>query len=156
MKYLLLIVVTLFFSACSIKNYEHTQTKIIIIKLPKIKFADIGYIRNSDKAVELELFFAGQVVEKIAVNHLICTSSGCMSKGGFNKDYLNAAYPDEIMQNILLGNEIYEGKNRLKIDDGFIQEIKTNRVDIKYSVNSHQIFFKDKKNRIIFKIKNMK
>ena len=151
-----LVILTLLFSACSIKNYEHTQTKIIIIKSPKIKFADIGYIRNSDKAVELELFFAGQAIEKISVNHLICTSEGCMSKSGFNEDYLNAAYPDEIMQNILLGNEIYEGKNRLKTDDGFMQEIKTNNVDIKYSVNSHQIFFKDKKNRIIFKIKDIK
>jgi len=151
-----LVTLTLLFSACSIKNYKHTQTKIIIIKSPKIKFADIGYIRNSDKAVELELFFAGQVVEKIAVNHLICTSAGCMSKSGFNEEYLNAAYPDEIMQNILLGSEIYKGKNRLKTDDGFIQEIKTNNVDIKYSVNSHQIFFKDRKNRIIFKIKDIK
>jgi len=154
-KYFLFIS-TLLLTACSIKNYEQIQTKIIIIKSPKIKFADIGYIRNSDKAVELELFFAGQAVEKISVNYLICTTAGCMSKSGFNEDYLNAAYPDEIMQNILLGNEIYDGKNRLKTDDGFKQEIKTNNVDIKYSVNSHQIFFKDRKNRIIFKIKDIK
>jgi hypothetical protein len=151
-----IVIFTLLFSACSIKNYEQTQTKIIIIKSPKIKFADIGYIRNSQKAIELELFIAGQAVEKITINYLICTSQGCMSKSSFNKEYLNVAYPTEIMQNILLGSEIYEGQNRLKTDDGFIQEIKTNSVDIKYSVNSHQIFFKDRKNRIIFKIKDIK
>lgn len=155
MKYLLLIF-SLFFSACSIKNYEVTQTKIIIIKSPKIKFADIGYIRNTEKAVELELFIAGNAVEKFTINHLICTSEGCMSKNGFNADYLHHSYPDEILQNILLGREIYDAKDKQKTDDGFQQKIRTELVDIKYRVNSKEIFFKDRTNKIIFKIKDTK
>ena len=155
MKYILLII-TLLFSACSIKNYENTQSKIIIIKSPKIKFADLGYIRNSDKAVELELFVAGKVIEKISVNHLICVSDGCMSKSGFNEDYLNAAYPETILQNILLGHEIYDGKNRVKTQDGFEQTIEDKNVNIIYKVSSNAIFFKDRKNSIIFKIKDTK
>ena len=146
----------LFLSACSIKNYEQTESKLIIIKSPKIKFADLGYIRNSDKAVELELFVAGKVIEKISVNHLICVSDGCMSKSGFNEDYLNRAYPDEILQNILLGHEIYDGKNRVKTDDGFEQNIKDESVDILYRISTNTIFFKDRKNKIIFKIKDIK
>jgi len=154
MKYILLII-TLLFSACSIKNYENTQSKLIIIKSPKIKFADLGYIRNSDKAVELELFVAGKVIEKISVNHLICIRDGCMSKSGFNKDYLNAAYPDEILQNILLGHEIYNAKNRVKTQDGFEQNIEDKNVNIIYKVSSNAVFFKDRKNKIIFKIKDV-
>ena len=150
-----LVALTLLFTSCSIKNYEQTQTKIIIIKSPKIKFADIGYIRNSEKAIELEMFIAGQPVEKITINYLICTSEGCMSKSGFNAQYLNAAYPDDIMQNILLAREIYSGENRLKTDNGFEQKISNKNVDILYKVNSKQIFFKDKKNKIIFKIKDI-
>ena len=155
MKYLLLIF-TLLFSACSIKNYEHVQSKLIIIKSPKIKFADLGYIRNSEKAVELELFVAGKVIEKISVNHLICVSDGCMSKSGFNKDYLNAAYPEEILQNILLGHEIYNAKNRVKTSDGFEQKIEDENVNIIYKVSSNAVYFKDRKNNIIFKIKDIK
>ncbi len=155
MKYILLIF-TLLFSACSIKNYEHTESKIIIIKSPKIKFADLGYIRNSDKAVELELFVAGKVIEKISVNHLVCVSDGCMSKSGFNKDYLNAAYPETILQNILLGHEIYNAKNRVKTQDGFEQNIENENVNITYRVSSNAVFFKDRKNKIIFKIKDTK
>ena len=155
MKYILLLF-TLLFSACSVKNYEHTESKLIIIKSPKIKFADLGYIRNSDKAVELELFVAGKVIEKISVNHLICVSDGCMSKNGFNKDYLNRAYPDEILQNILLGHEIYDGKHRVKTEDGFEQKIEDESVNIVYKVNSNTIFFKDRNNSIIFKIKDTK
>lgn len=154
MKYILLIF-TLFFSACSIKNYEHTQTKIITIKSPKIKFSDAGYLRNSSDAIELELFMAGKNIEKITVNHLICTSEGCMSKSSFNKEYLNGAYPDDTLQNILLSQAIYGGVNQSKTADGFSQSIKDEHVDIRYKVDSSGVYFKDRKNSIIFNIKDI-
>jgi len=155
MQYLFLIGAFLL-SACSVKNYEHTSSKIIIIKSPKIKFADLGYIRNSDNSIELELFSAGNVIEKITINHLICVSAGCMSKSGFNSDYLDNSYPKDLLQNILLGKEIYEGKNRVKTVNGFTQKIVSKDVDISYKVSLNQIFFKDRKNRVIFKIKDTK
>jgi len=155
MKYLLVIVV-LFFTACSVKEYTLFQTKIIIIKSPKIKFADIGYIRNTDTEIELELFMAGKAIKKIEINHLICVDDGCMSKSGFNKEYLSVFYPDNILQNILLGHKIYNGENILKTDDGFEQIISNKYVQITYKVNPHAIMFKDKKNKIIFKIKELK
>ena len=153
MRYFLLALVFVF-TACSIKNYERTQTKIIIIKSKKLKFADIGYVRNSDKSIELELFVAGKAIEKITINHLICTSEGCMSKSGFNADYLDASYTDNILQNIILGHKIYGGKNLVKTENGFEQYIKTKHVEIVYKVNSHAIYFKDKKNKIILKFKD--
>ncbi len=155
MKYILILFI-LFFTGCSLKNYENTQTKIVIIKSPKIKFADIGYLRNTEREIELELFIAGNVIEKITVNHLICTSDGCMSKSGFNEDYLHSSYPDNLLQNILLAKEIYNGKNKVKTDNGFEQKIKSRHVDIIYKVNPHAILFKDRKNKIIFKIKDIK
>ena len=155
MKYLL-IAFALLFTACSTKNYEITQTKIIIIKSPKLKFADVGYLRNSEKSIELELFAAGKAIEKITINHLICMSEGCMTKSGFNKDYLNEAYPTGLLQNILLGNVIYGGKNRVQTDLGFEQKIEDEDVNITYRVSSDATFFKDRKNKIIFKIKDTK
>ncbi len=155
MKYLL-VAIALFFSACSVKNYEQTKTKIIIIKSPKIKFADLGYIRNSEKSIEMELFAAGKAIEKITINHLICTSEGCMTRSGFNSDYLNEAYPSEILQNILLAKDIYGGENKTITSDGFRQEIQDEKVDIIYKVTPYMTYFKDRKNSIIFKIKDTK
>jgi len=155
LKYLTLLFV-IFFSACSIKNYEHTDTKIVIIKSPKIKFSDIGYVRHTSDAIELELFIAGHVFQKIHINHLICMNEGCMSKSSFNEDYLNNSYPTTLLQNIILGHKIYGGKNLLKTSDGFNQVIKNNDVNIKYRVNSQEIFFKDRKNHIIIKMKDIK
>ena len=154
MKYVFLLLIFAL-SGCSIKNYEHTEAKIITIKSPKLRFSDIGYIRHTKDAIELELFVAGHVYQRIHINHLICVDEGCMSKSSFNAEYLSAFYPSSLLQNIILGKEIYNGKNSLKKDDGFIQSIKNSDVDIKYSVNSHQIYFKDRKNHILIKIKDI-
>jgi hypothetical protein len=152
MKYLLIALVLLF-SACSVKEYKQTQSKIIIIKSPKIKFADLGYIRNSEDSIELELFMAGKSIKKIAINHLVCVDEGCMSKSGFNKEYLNTSYPNDLIQNLLLSKPIYDGLGLEKTDDGFEQNIQNEDVDIKYKVDSKTTFFKDRKNKIIFKTK---
>ncbi len=154
MKYFLVVFV-LVLSACSIKNYEYTSAKIVIIKSPKIKFSDIGYVRHTKDAIELELFIAGHVYKRIHINHLICVDNGCMSKSSFNQEYLSGAYPSSLLQNIILGKAIYNGKNSLKQDDGFIQRIKTSDVNIKYIVNSREIYFKDMQNHILIKIKEV-
>ena len=149
------VVVTLFLSACSLSNYEHTESKVVIIKTPKLRFSDLAYIKHTSSAVALELFVAGKLVQKISIDYLICVNEGCMSKSRFNSEYLNSTYPDDILQNIILGKAIYEKKSYLKTSDGFEQTIKNESVNISYSVNSQQIYFKDKKNRIIFKIKEI-
>jgi len=154
MKYILIICIFLL-SACSIKNYEHTSTKIVIIKSPKIKFSDIGYIRYTKNAIELELFVAGQVYKRFQINHLICMDEGCISKNTFNTEYLHKSYPPNLLQNIILGHKIYDGLNSLKKNSGFEQIIKNSDVDIIYNVNCHRIYFKDRKNHILIKIKDI-
>ena len=153
MKYLTALLI-LFFSACSIKNYEHSEAKIVTIKSPKIKFSDIGYVRHTDDAIELELFEAGHVFQRIHINSMICVEDGCMAKRSFNKEYLNAAYPDDILQNVILGRPIYAKENLVKTNEGFVQKIHNENVDIKYRVTAYERFFKDRKNHIIIKIRD--
>lgn len=154
MKYLF-VAFTLLFSACSVKNYEFSESKIIIIKSPKLKFADLGYVRHAKNAIELELFIAGKAVQKIAINHLICVDDGCMSKSGFNAEYLNPSYPESLLGDIILARKIYDGENMVKTDNGFTQNIKTEEVDVEYAVTSKKTSFKDRKNKIIIQIKDI-
>ncbi|MBT5934739.1 hypothetical protein [Sulfurimonas sp.] len=154
MKYLLITFV-LFFSACSIQKYEQNKPKIIIIKTPKIKFADVGYLQYSEDALSLELFMAGKSIKTITINYLVCVDEGCMSRSTFNAEYLSASYPDKLLQNILLGKTIYNEENIYKNSDGFEQNIENDYVSIKYKVSAKEIFFKDRKNSIIFKIKDI-
>jgi len=146
----------LLFSACSIKNYEHTEAKIVIIKSPQLKFADLGYLRHTQDAVELELFVAGKSVQKIEINHLICVKEGCLSKSSFNSSYLNSHYPDNILQNILLAKPIFQRANFQRTQNGFTQSIQTEYVNIIYRVDADMTYFKDKKNKILIKIKETK
>ncbi|MEA1982320.1 MAG: hypothetical protein U9N39_02150 [Campylobacterota bacterium] len=149
-------ILLILFSGCSIKEYAHTKSKIITIKTDKLKYSDLGYVKNSDDAVSLELFVAGKMIQNIEINYLICVDEGCMSKSSFNEEYLNASYPDELLQNISLGKPIYNRKNFVKTNDGFEQYIRDDNVNIKYSVDSKEIRFKDRRNSILFKIKELR
>jgi hypothetical protein len=154
LKYILIAFV-LFFSACSIKSYERTQSKIITIKTKSLKFSDIGYIRNSRDSLELELFEAGNSAFKVSIDNYICTNDGCMSKSSFNEEYLSEDYPPDILQNIILGKPIYDANNLSRNDAGFEQNILTQEVNIHYQVDANQIYFKDSKNNILIKIKEL-
>ncbi len=155
MKYIL-ITVLFFLSACSIKNYTHSSSKFLIIKTDKLKFSDLAYVKNSANSVRLELFVAGNNIQNIKINNLICLNEGCMLRSSFNCKYLSENYPDTILQNIVLGQVIYDKKNFKKIDHGFEQKIQNSNVDILYKVTENEIYFKDEKNKILFKIKDIK
>jgi len=136
------------------KPFTTSDAATIVLKSPKLKFADAGYLRSSEELVALELFSAGQAVAKIEVGNLICVEGeGCMRKSSFNAEYLNAQYPDTLMENILRSKPIYGGKNLRRDEHGFEQIIMDDTVEIAYRVTPKQIYFRDRKNRVLIKIK---
>lgn len=144
----------LFLSGCGARPFVKTDVATIILKTPKLKFADTGYVRSNEDLVALELFSAGQAVGKIEIEDLVCVDGeGCMRKSSFNAEYLSADYPDSLMENILRSNPIYNGLNLVKDAHGFEQTISKNGVDIRYKVTDRQTYFKDRKNRVLIKIK---
>jgi len=148
--------VSLLFGGCSLQQYTHSEPKLIVLKTPKIKFADTRYIRSSGDALEVELFSAGQAVGKISIDRMVCVDGeGCMRKRTFNEVYLNAAYPDTLMQHVLLGRPVFEAQGLERNEQGFTQHIQTLLVDINYKVKAHTIYFKDRKNKILIKIKRL-
>lgn len=138
------------------RDYTLTQSKIITLKTKQLRFSDLAYIRSSEESVEMELFMAGESMFRLSIDYLVCLEEGCMSKAAFNERYLSPAYPDSLLQNVLLGKKIYEGINLIQTPDEKIQRIQSDAVDIFYRVTSKQIYFKDSKNKILFKIKESK
>ena len=144
----------LFLSGCGAKPFVHENAATIIMKTHKIKFADTGYIRSNKDVVALELFSAGMAVGKFEIENLVCVDGeGCMRKSSFNEEYLSEHYPDTLMENVLRSRPIYERANLLQSEHGFEQQIIDEYVDIKYKVTERQIYFKDRTNRILIKIK---
>ncbi len=143
----------LLFTGCATKQLPHKESWVVLIKSPKLRFNDIGYIAHDDENVQLQLYSAGNAVESFSINRLICTRSGCMRKSSFNEAYLNSAYDDELLKDLLLRRPIFGGKNLKKRENGFEQHITTRKYDIVYRVTPDELYFKDRRNRILFKLK---
>lgn len=154
MKYIISFFIILFFSACSTKVYEKTESKVITIKTKQLRYSDLGYVRSGLDGVELELFTVGKSLFKVEIGNSVCTNEGCMSKKSFNKEFLNEHYPENMLQNVILGKAIYKAINLQKNKFGFSQKITTEAVDISYIVGDGEIYFKDKKNKILIKIRD--
>ena len=146
----------LLFGGCAVKEYTLSEPKQITLKTWKLKFNDVGFLRHNGSAVQLELFSAGQPVERFEIDGEVCVQQGCMSKEAFNETYLTAAYPQTLLQNVLLGRPIFGGRDLVRRDGGFEQELKAMAVyNITYRVTQNEIYFRDRINNILIKIKDM-
>ncbi len=141
---------------CAPKEYTINQSCLIVIKTPKLKYADLGYLRRNSDEVRADLFVAGQLVQSIEVSTLICVDDGCMRKSEFNKEYLHPAYPDDLLLDVLLARPIFEKASLQKTEGGFIQNIKSDEYNIVYKVEYGKTYFKDKQNRFLIKISKTK
>ena len=155
MRYISLFAAVLLFFGCSTKHLNEKESWVVLIKSPKLKFNDIGYILHNDDMVELQLYSAGNAIEKFSLNHLVCTQSGCMRKSSFNAEYLSSAYDDDLLKDMLLHRPIFDGKNLQKDKNGFEQHIVSDAYDITYRVTPDTLYFKDTKNRILFKLRKI-
>lgn len=146
-------VFALLIGGCATKNYSVSQPKMIVIKSPKLKFADMGYIRYAQDAVEVELFTAGAAVEKISIDTLVCLSTGCMSEEAFVKEYLYQDYPSDTMRRVLQNEPIFDGNGTSESCGGVkIQNIRNDEMDIVYRRSPSQTYFKDRLNGLMIKI----
>jgi len=145
----------LLLGGCAVKEYALSEPKRITLKTRELRFSDVGFIRSDGDAVQAELFSAGQAVERFEINHLVCVSRGCMSKSAFNARYLSAAYPDALMQNVLKGEPIFEGQETVRIPGGFEQRLQSSEYEIDYRVDGEGIVFKDRRNAILVKIRDL-
>lgn len=144
--------VSFFILGCAPKTYERNESRFILIKSPLLKFADLGYIRSNSDEVRADLFVVGTLVQSIEISTLICVNEGCLTKSAFNKEYLNASYPDDLLVNVLLGRPIFDKASLQVTDTGFRQELISPDYNIVYKVESGNIFFKDSQNRLKIKI----
>lgn len=146
----------LFMGGCAQKQYETSTPKLIVLKTPKLKFADTGYIRFSGENVQAELFTAGVAVERISVEDKVCITAGCMSEEAFVREYLSPEYPKDTLRRILLGEPIFEGINTSEQCGGArTQYIRNGKMDIVYRLRHDETYFKDRINGLIIKISDL-
>jgi hypothetical protein len=149
--------VCMFFAGCALKKPAFTNTYLITLKTKKFRFSDFSILkRYSDGSVEVKIYNAGVLIQDIKIDSDICSNDGCLSKEKFNEIYLSRFYPPDLLKNVILGKPIFNSKNFIKKNSGFEQKIfRKNSLDIIYIVNNKEIYFKDKINKILIKVKRV-
>ncbi|MBD3789719.1 MAG: hypothetical protein IE885_05060 [Campylobacterales bacterium] len=158
MKYFLvfLSVAVWLLSACAPKQYQVQQPAMIVFKTPTLRYADLGFIYESDTEVKVEIYSNAQPLMALQISGTnICMSSlACMSKAQFNQKILSQYYPAELLEQIFKGRPIFEGVQMEKNRNGFTQKITADgKYGIEYSVFNKEILFRDTINDILIKVK---
>lgn len=117
-------ILVLFFSGCSLKSPIQTSTATILIKTPKLKFYDKGFISKYNNYTEVQILSAGTSVLKLKIyDDRVCRDTfECQTLKAFNKDALHSSY-----------------------EDGFLKEL--------FEKEEKEILHRDRENRILIKIK---
>ncbi len=148
-------------AAAKPKKTFHTRSGsyLITIKTKQFAFSDTGFLTYYPDRISLQVFTTGKPVLQMKIytdEDNICVQKVCKYKHGFNKFYLTDAYPDTLIENLLMMRPIMKGRNLEKTSDGFIQRIDGEDYDIRYEVKGSDLIFKDTKNRLILKLKELK
>ncbi|EDM23187.1 hypothetical protein FE773_01660 [Caminibacter mediatlanticus TB-2] len=137
-----------FFTACSTK----TTPIYTVIKSPKIKIADQGFLEKGVGYKKIVIYKAGMEPFSITIkNSFICINNKCQDKKNVINS-LNKQYPADFFDKILNQKPLeFLGKIR-KINNGFIQT----KDAYLYKVTKNKVLFKDKNAHILILIKFLK
>ncbi|SFP79194.1 hypothetical protein [Hydrogenimonas thermophila] len=153
--FLKIIFLSLFFlfSGCSKNYYEVPKASLIVIKSPKLKYADMGFIYRGKRQVKAQVYSSGKAVFTLTIGKRICIDSKCMSEEQFYRSYLNVKYPKGTLANIFLKKPIFNNEDLHKERGKWKQQIfDEDKFDIIYTFDSTSARFKDKTNHILIKI----
>ncbi len=144
---------------CATKEYAKQESVFIVFKTPTFRHADLGFMYANADEMKVEIYSNGEAVMALEIGkEKICMSLlECLDKKSFNRSVLSKEYPVDILRHIFSGEEIFSGLHRLKIRNGFTQNIvKADKYNINYTVLNKQIIFRDKINNILIKVKRLK
>ncbi len=149
-------IVFLLFASCALKQPTLQKPVLIVWKTPQFRFYDQGFLRRDKKSVELVVYEAGKALFSLRLGKRVCIKKrGCFRYEMFNKKFLSPFYPPSLIRDILLKRAIFSKENLHKTKEGFIQKISSIHYDIIYKITDTQIYFKDRKNGILIKIKEI-
>lgn len=116
----------------------------------------MGFIYKNEKELKVEIYSLGKALMSLKINEEnICLSQfKCMDKKSFNTKVLSPYYPDTLLEDIFRSKTIFEKQGWVAERNGFTQNIfQKGQYDIKYTVFNQRIYFHDKMNGILIKIK---
>ena len=123
MKYLVLVVIFIF-TGCFNKEAVLSSSATILIKTPQMKFYDKGFIYKYDDYTQVQIFSAGTVVLDMKI------------------------YEDRVCKSTFECQDL-KSFNKENLDDSYDEQFLKNLFD----KNEKDVIHRDKKNRILIKIR---
>jgi len=156
-KYLYLVFTLFLFAGCSQKiPYASSKAYFVVIKNSKIALADTGFIKKDKNRLNLQLFSASSPVFDLHVKEDVCIDYTCLTRESFNNEFFGYKHYKTFIDELFNMKPIYKEKNIEKNREGFEQQIKTENYNIIYRVQNNNLYFKDRKNKILIKLKELK
>jgi hypothetical protein len=151
------LVAILFFTGCAYKTpYTSSKPYYIVIKNSQIAVADTGFIKRDESRFNLQLFSASTPIFDLHVDDDVCLDYACLSKKSFNVEFFGVSHYDSFIDELFNFQPIYSKKNLKKSEVGFEQKLKSKSYDITYKIENGNLYFKDTKNSVLIKIKELK
>lgn len=163
----------LFFSACAGKiepsPIQNSNAKTIRLITPQVRLYDNGFLKVFENSARLEIYNVGVLAFYISAdNEKICFQEECYTNSQVAKYLLsNDEFSSLDFSAVLRGEPIFGSENLVLLDsiesnkdldsikDNFSQTITRNDGEIFYKVQNKEIFFSEKKSRILLEITNL-
>jgi hypothetical protein len=147
-----------FLTGCSFKEQVYVSKSLhVSIKSKKITLNETGFLTLKEHSKNLQIFaFANPLLDLHVKSEDVCEGLQCMDKKRFNEDFFGYAHYKDLIDDILDFAPLYEKKNIHNIEGGFEQILQTKDYEIFYRVTKDTLYFKDSKNGILIKLKELK
>ena len=156
-RYIFLVLTILVLTGCTQKvQYNSSKAYFIVIKNSQMAIGDTGFIKRNDNQINLQIFSAATPVFDLHVNKDVCMGYTCLSRKSFNSEFFGYKHYEKFIDELFSMQPIYNKQNMVKNESGFEQKIKTKNYDITYRVRDRSLYFKDRKNKILIKLKELK
>jgi hypothetical protein len=151
-KYLLLALILSLFISCSHQPILQKSKSLLLIKSKYFRFNDIVFVRKYKDKITIDALSSGKEIASINITKdNICMNYFCYNYKTFNKKYLGKTYKDNILYFMLLNKPMFHKKHLKRTKYGFTQKIS----NILYKKNHNSLLFKDKKTKVLIKLKRL-
>ena len=152
-----MIFIILLLSGCATKiPIISSDTYLITIKNKQMALSDTGFLNHGKDYINVQIFSVGAVLFNLEVQENVCLDGRCTSRMEFNKLFFEYPHYEAMINDILEMKPLYDGKNKVTMEGGFEQELDLLGSHISYKVQGKSLSFKDSKNGILIKLKELK
>lgn len=149
--------IAFFVTGCATKiPITSSDAYLISIKNKQMALSDTGFINHGKDYTNVQIFSSGAILFNLEVQNDVCLDGRCTSRMEFNKLFFEHPHYEAMISDVLEMKPLYEGKSKVTIEGGFEQELDLDGSHISYKVQNKSLYFKDSKNGILIKLKELK